>query len=106
MLLCPSRARSSGSVRSALRAPFKHFVIARGLSPEHDASHAARPLRHPMSGVWYHTANEAGIPSPALLLFRERMERNLDRMVSIAGNPERLWPHVKTHKLGPVVKTQ
>jgi D-serine deaminase-like pyridoxal phosphate-dependent protein len=59
-----------------------------------------------MSSTWYHTANEAEIPSPALLLFRERMERNLDQMVSIAGKPARLRPHVKTHKLGPIVKAQ
>ena len=59
-----------------------------------------------MSGTWYHTTNEAEIPSPALLLFRERIERNLDRMVSIAGSPARLRPHVKTHKLGPIIKSQ
>jgi len=59
-----------------------------------------------MSELWYQVRNEADIPSPALLLFRDRIERNLDRMVTIAGNPARLWPHVKTHKLGPVVKAQ
>ena len=59
-----------------------------------------------MSENWYHVRNETDIPSPALLLFRDRIERNIDRMVTIAGNPARLWPHVKTHKLGPVVKAQ
>ena len=59
-----------------------------------------------MSRSLYHISNAEEIPSPALLLFREAMERNLDRMVSIAGNPGRLRPHVKTHKLGPIVKAQ
>ena len=30
------------------------------------------------------------LPSPALVLFRETMERNLQKMIDIAGGPERL----------------
>lgn len=43
------------------------------------------------------------IVSPALLIFSEVLDRNLDRMVAIAGGPERLRPHVKTHKMPAVV---
>src|SRR5436190_17855971 len=55
---------------------------------------------------WYQLTNEAEVASPALLLFEERIESNLRLMIKIAGGPERLRPHVKTHKLGPLVKRQ
>src|SRR5476649_2830317 len=55
---------------------------------------------------WFRLHDEAAIPSPALLLFRERIEHNLHRMIEIAGDPARLRPHVKTHKLGPLVARQ
>jgi D-serine deaminase-like pyridoxal phosphate-dependent protein len=55
---------------------------------------------------WFQIEDEANIPSPALLLFRERIEHNLRLMIEIAGGPQRLRPHVKTHKLGPIVKRQ
>jgi len=55
---------------------------------------------------WFHIENEAEIASPALLLYRERIENNLRLMLAIAGGPERLRPHVKTHKLGPVMAMQ
>src|SRR2546422_41073 len=55
---------------------------------------------------WFCLDDEAAIPSPALLLFRERIEHNLRLMIEIAGGPARLRPHVKTHKLGPLVARQ
>lgn len=59
-----------------------------------------------MSETWHQVANEADIPSPALLLYRERAEMNIRQMLRIAGDPARLWPHVKTHKMAPLVKAQ
>lgn len=56
--------------------------------------------------AWFHIDNEAEIASPALLLYRERIEHNLKLMLEIAGGPERLRPHVKTHKLLPLVQRQ
>ena len=50
--------------------------------------------------------NEAEVASPALLLFEERIDANLRAMIEIAGGPQRLRPHVKTHKLGPLVRRQ
>jgi len=44
------------------------------------------------------------IPSPALIVFQERLEANLDRMVAIAGSVDRLRPHVKTTKMPEVVR--
>jgi len=55
---------------------------------------------------WFRVTNEAEVASPALLLFAERIEFNLALMLEIAGGPERLRPHVKTHKLGPLVARQ
>lgn len=59
-----------------------------------------------MSHAWFHIDDEDQIPSPSLLLYRERIEHNLKLMIEIAGGPERLRPHVKTHKLGQIVKRQ
>ena len=55
---------------------------------------------------WFRLHDESAIFSPALLLFRERIEHNLRLMIEIAGGPARLRPHVKTHKLGPLVARQ
>jgi D-serine deaminase-like pyridoxal phosphate-dependent protein len=61
---------------------------------------------HDIAPAWFHIDNEAEIASPALLLYRERIEHNLKLMIEIAGDPARLRPHVKTHKLLPVMKRQ
>jgi len=55
---------------------------------------------------WYRLENEAEIPSPALVLHRDRIEANLRQMVAIAGDAARLWPHVKTHKLPGLIAWQ
>ncbi len=52
-------------------------------------------------------ANLENIASPALLLFPDRIERNIVKMVEIcAGDPGLLRPHVKTHKLAEVLEMQ
>ncbi len=55
---------------------------------------------------WFEVINAAEIPSPALLLFRDRIEANLAEMLRIAGGPGRLRPHIKTHKLPELVRRQ
>lgn len=52
---------------------------------------------------WYEVENVGEIPSPALLIYPERISENLRRMIQQAGGVERLRPHVKTHKLAQVV---
>lgn len=52
---------------------------------------------------WYLIDNAAQIPSPAVLVYPDRIARNLDRMIELAGGPQHLRPHVKTHKLPQVV---
>lgn len=58
-----------------------------------------------MSG-WPRVSNAGEIPSPALLLDEERIEANLERMIGLAGDPGRLWPHIKTHKLPQIMRRQ
>jgi D-serine deaminase-like pyridoxal phosphate-dependent protein len=54
----------------------------------------------------FSVANESDIASPALLLFSERIDRNIARTIEIAGGVGRLRPHVKTHKLEPIIRRQ
>ncbi len=58
------------------------------------------------AGAWYKCANVAEVDSPALLIFLDRVEENVRRMIALAGGPERLCPHVKTHKLAELVRMQ
>ena len=53
---------------------------------------------------WFEPQNPETIFSPALLIYPHRIEDNIQRLVKIAGNPARLRPHVKTHKMPQVVK--
>ena len=48
----------------------------------------------------------SAIISPALVVFRDRLIRNIDAMIQIAGDPSRLRPHCKTHKTREVVGLQ
>ena len=55
---------------------------------------------------WFRVGNERDIPSPALLVYRKRVEGNLRAMIEIAGDPARLRPHVKTHKMPALITQQ
>ena len=55
---------------------------------------------------WYRLENEAEVDSPALLVYPERIDANICRMLEIAGGPEALRPHVKSHKMAEVVRAQ
>jgi len=55
---------------------------------------------------WHKVANVREVPSPALLVYPERVEENIRRMLQIASGPTRLRPHVKTHKLSEIVRMQ
>ena len=48
------------------------------------------------------------VPSPSLLLDTYKIESNIDRMISIAGENfrQRLRPHLKTHKMSNLTKIQ
>ncbi len=53
---------------------------------------------------WYTVENVADVPSPALLVYPDRVDQNIRRMIDIAGGVERLRPHMKTNKLREVVR--
>ncbi|MCI0456625.1 MAG: D-TA family PLP-dependent enzyme [Gemmataceae bacterium] len=54
----------------------------------------------------YAIANTSTIFSPALLFYKDLIRRNLARCLEIAGSPERLRPHVKTHKTREIVRLE
>lgn len=56
-----------------------------------------------MADRWYTLAEPDAVATPALAVYPERVEANLRRMLDIAGGPDRVWPHVKTHKLAEIV---
>lgn len=55
---------------------------------------------------WYEINNPESIDSPALLVFENRVKYNIEQMIKIAGNPLRLMPHVKTHKMSEIAQMQ
>ena len=59
-----------------------------------------------MTPDWMRLADPSAVPSPALLVFPDRIEENLRRMIALAGGPERLRPHLKTHKLPQLIALQ
>ena len=61
-------------------------------------------FRPPYSGMWYEVNNIESLPSPAVLVSAERVAANIEACISLAGSPERLRPHVKTHKSSSVMR--
>ena len=57
-----------------------------------------------MSTPWYSVSNADEVPSPALLVYPERVEENIRRMIALAGGVDRLRPHMKTSKIPEVVR--
>lgn len=55
---------------------------------------------------WFEISNAGDVPSPALLLYPERIRENIRRMIRVAGGTSRLRPHIKTHKLAELVRMQ
>jgi len=55
---------------------------------------------------WHEAVNVREVASPALLVYPDRIEENIRRMIQMAGGTERLRPHVKTHKLAEVIRMQ
>jgi len=54
----------------------------------------------------YRINDTSSIISPALIVFRDMVEQNLDQMIEIAGSPHRLRPHCKTHKTREIIQLQ
>ncbi|HZT82383.1 MAG TPA: D-TA family PLP-dependent enzyme [Gemmataceae bacterium] len=54
----------------------------------------------------YAVRDTAAVFSPALLFYKDLIRRNIAHAVAVAGAPERLRPHVKTHKTREIVRLQ
>jgi len=55
---------------------------------------------------WFEISNADDLLSPALLFYPDRINTNIDRMISIAGSAERLRPHTKTYKCREIIEMQ
>ncbi len=58
------------------------------------------------SAAWYEIRNPENVFSPSLLIYKDRVAANIEAMIDIVGDPERLVPHVKTHKMAEVIQMQ
>src|SRR5262245_11445558 len=54
----------------------------------------------------YRLADEADIVTPALVFFPAIIQQNIERVIALAGSPDRLRPHAKTHKTREIVQMQ
>jgi D-serine deaminase-like pyridoxal phosphate-dependent protein len=57
-----------------------------------------------MTARWFIVSNVEDVPSPALLVYPDRAEENIRRLIAIAGDVGRLRPHMKTHKLPEIAR--
>ena len=55
---------------------------------------------------WYRINNELKLITPGLLVYPDRIKQNIESMIRISGDVNRLIPHVKTYKMKPIVKMQ
>ena len=55
---------------------------------------------------WYELDNPEEIVSPSLLVYPDRIEKNIELMISMIGDPSRLRPHIKTHKTAEIIEMQ
>ena len=55
---------------------------------------------------WYVADNVNEVNSPALLVYPDRIEHNIKKMIEISGGINLLRPHVKTHKMSEITKLQ
>ncbi|TAL77515.1 MAG: D-TA family PLP-dependent enzyme [Bacteroidetes bacterium] len=55
---------------------------------------------------WHLVDNVDEICSPSLLIFPDRVEHNIKKIIEIAGGTDNLRPHVKTHKIPEIIRLQ
>lgn len=51
-----------------------------------------------MTKAWYEIENAEMVDSPALLVYPDRIKKNIERAIQLTGDATRLRPHIKTHK--------
>ncbi len=55
---------------------------------------------------WYKVSNPSNLISPSLLVYPERIEKNIEQMIAMVDDIQQLRPHIKTHKTLEIVKMQ
>ncbi len=55
---------------------------------------------------WFVIDNEEDLLSPSLLFYEEHIIYNIHQMITIAGDVQRLRPHIKTYKCGEIISLQ
>ena len=55
---------------------------------------------------WYQLLDTTNVISPSLLVYPDRIEKNIQRMVEMASGTGFLRPHIKTHKMAEIVQMQ
>lgn len=58
------------------------------------------------SKSWYQINNAEEISSPSLLVYPDRIENNIRKMIEMAGGADKVRPHVKTHKMSEIIRLQ
>lgn len=51
----------------------------------------------------YQISNSDKLITPVLLYYKDYIIENINKAITIAGDPQRLWPHVKTHKTREII---
>lgn len=55
---------------------------------------------------WYRVEETDSLVSPCLLVYPDRILKNIERMIEIAGDVSRIRPHIKTHKTAEIIHMQ
>jgi D-serine deaminase-like pyridoxal phosphate-dependent protein len=55
---------------------------------------------------WYTVSDTSNLISPSLLVYTDRIEKNIQEMISLVDDVKRLRPHIKTHKTAEIIKMQ
>lgn len=59
-----------------------------------------------MKNTDFFVENIENVISPQLLFYKKQLKDNLNMAIKTAGSVDRLWPHVKSHKIKEVVHLQ
>lgn len=55
---------------------------------------------------WFEIDNVERIVTPSLVVYPDRIDKNIKMMIQIAGGTASLRPHIKTHKIAEIVEMQ
>src|SRR5262249_51117075 len=88
--------RMARTQESLASVPGRRLLSSRELTPP------TLPRPPPITPP-YPAAATSSVSTPALLFFKALIRRNLAVAIEIAGGPQRLRPHVKTHKTREIV---